>query len=241
MLVIIHKVHDAGLIMRMFFMQTVRRAPDFRSLLSEPIEICKILGLTVKESITLHLMSSCPSTGLSPSYFFSSFLLFSPPPPTPSGFSSVSLWSSHSKRRHDQPLTSCLRPAWMSVPPVTQNATRGPLARATGICGIFWPMRHSPLMVNLLRLLLGSMATSRLLTPVLPTPHCRLGRLSGHVSGESDRSSVMMGVSASLDRTSCLNIHSRWLSNCPLGVLGHWWGTVMCSQLLIVFMMVKTM
>ncbi|KAE8297471.1 Serine protease 23 [Larimichthys crocea] len=49
------------------------------------------------------------SPGLLPSYSSSSFPRFSPPPHAPSGSYNVSLWSSHSRRRLDQPLISCLQ------------------------------------------------------------------------------------------------------------------------------------
>lgn len=152
-------------------------------------------------SISFPDLSFCPSTGFPPFYFSSSFPLFFPLPPAPSGFPSVSLWSSHSRRRLDQPLTSCLRPAWTSAPPVTQNATRRLLVQATGTCDVFWPMRHSTRMGSLLRQLLRSMATTP--TRVRPILLGLLGRPSGHMSGGSDRSLAMMGVLAFLGRTTC--------------------------------------
>lgn len=75
-------------------------------------------------------------TGFLPSYYFSSFPLFSHSPIL-GGSSSVSRWFSHSRQRSNQLLTSCLKPAWMSAPPVTPNATRKPPARATRTCGSF--------------------------------------------------------------------------------------------------------
>lgn len=179
-------------------------------------------------------------TGFLPSYYFSSFPLFSHSPIL-GGFSSVSQWFSHSRQRSNQLLTSCLKPAWMSAPPVTPNATRKPHARATRTCGSFWPTRLSTPMANSQRRLLGSMALSPLHTIVPPTRQGHPGRMHGHMWGESDRSLDTMGDLALQDRTFCWNIHFQCPSNYPLVVLVHLWGTAMSSQLHIVFTMVKTM
>lgn len=181
------------------------------------------------------------SAGWPASFFSFSFHLFSPRPPLDlSGFSSASPWSSPSTQRIDRHLISCLQPAWKSPPPVTRNATRQPHVRTTGTCGVSWHMRLYTRVGSSLRLPLASMATTPALTPVQPTPLGLQARPRGHASEESARSLAMMGVLASLGRTSCLNIHSQWLSSCPLDVPVHWWETVMFSQLLIVFTMVKT-
>lgn len=118
-------------------------------------------------------------TGFLPSYYFSSFPLFSHSPIL-DGSSSVSRWFSHSRQRSNQLLTSCLKPAWMSARPVTPNATRKPPSQATRTCGSFWPTRLSTPMANSLRRLLGSMALSPLHTSVPPTRQGHLGRMHGH-------------------------------------------------------------
>lgn len=179
-------------------------------------------------------------TGLLPSYYSSSFPLFSHPP-IPGGFSSVSLWSSHSIQKSNQRLASCLKPVWMSAPPVTLNATRRPPARATRTCASFCPTRLSTPTVNLPRRLSGSMPWSPLQTPAPPPRQGHPASVHSHTWGESARSLAMMAVLALQDRTFCSNTLFQCPSNCPLVVLVPWWGTAMSSPLLIVFTMAKTM